>query len=174
MNTAPYVFIGTNAVVQCYVDELFLLAANGNFLDSSYHKLGKRSWVIDDGKPKPSLRLNLTWNDNDFVSLSYEQLINMFPEDIGIKQLKSMSSLINENTLADEAETSPLNVKECYVPGHCGEPDVYRDVNPARPVSGNQYAVTLPAQTEKDLYESSADGFTVPECEQRMANGFEG
>lgn len=69
MNTAPYVFVGTSTVVMCFVDDLFMFAADDDSLDNLYHKPGKHFHVQDIGKRKRFLQLDLTSNDNDSISL---------------------------------------------------------------------------------------------------------
>lgn len=60
MNTVPCVFVGTTAVLLCYVDDSILFAADESCLENLYHKLGEHSRVNDLGKPKRFQRLDPT------------------------------------------------------------------------------------------------------------------
>lgn len=76
INTAPFLFVGTTAVLLGYVDHLILFAADEDTLNKLYQKAGKHFRVKELGKQKRFLVLDLTWNDNDSVLLSQKQLIN--------------------------------------------------------------------------------------------------
>lgn len=88
MNTALFVFVGTSAIVQCYLDDLILFAGDEKFLDNLCPKLGQYFRVKDLGKPRGFLRLNLKCNDNDSVSFSLEHLKNILLQDTVIAQSK--------------------------------------------------------------------------------------
>lgn len=105
-------FVGTNTVVLCDIDVLNMFGAHGESLDSSYHKIGKQFRVKNPAKPKNFLGLDLTWNDNDSVSLDQEQLINKLLEDTGMEQSKPVGNPIKVNTLEDEAESNSLSIDE--------------------------------------------------------------
>lgn len=60
-----------------------------------------------------------------------------------------------------------------HVPEHCGGLDAYRDANQAQNINVNQYAVVLPAQTDRFRYESSKDNITIAQLNKDRENGFD-
>lgn len=112
INTASCVFEGPISVVISNVHDPVLFLADEDAIDSLLSILWKQFRVKDLGRPKRLLRLYVIWNDNSSASLSQKQPINKLLEDTFLVQWKPLGSLVNENTMCDEAESKLLEIKE--------------------------------------------------------------
>lgn len=75
MKTAPYVFMGKNLVVRCYVDGLILFEANEDSIEILYHDLKIDFRVENLWQPTQLVGLDINWTNGRSLKLSQELFI---------------------------------------------------------------------------------------------------